>query len=51
MFEKHCSKCKCDFDVITQLKESDRMGMPENIQFCPHCGSKILIKSVVEAEN
>jgi len=40
MFDNHCSKCNCDFDVITQLKESQRMGFESKILFCPHCGSK-----------
>ena len=42
MFDNHCSKCKCDFDVITQLKESQKMGFESKILFCPHCSSKIL---------
>ena len=42
MFDNHCSKCNCNFDIITEIQKSIFLSSFESqILFCPHCGVKI----------
>jgi len=44
MFDNHCNSCDSNFDVITQLKETEKIGIPNIINYCPKCGNSLLLE-------